>query len=271
MAAIENLFAPQLVADCQLAAESLFPAVLGQAQMTGGLIPPSVSSIDSSSSSSYPFYSFNADAPSDSGVTVVGSAAKKRTREQPLFFLGDELSALFQQQMLDIDILLARSRETIRMELAERRKRFSRQLAGAVEKGVRKRLKAKEEEMDSLKKLNWALEERLRSDCAQNQIWSELVQTKEATTSLLRTNLEQILEQQQQQQPCDEAAVAADDGAESFSGSNDDIGAPAAAEEASELRVVRACWNCCVREPSVLLLPCCHLCLCAVCSVGLIA
>ncbi|KAK8967929.1 hypothetical protein KSP40_PGU018402 [Platanthera guangdongensis] len=244
MAAIENLFVPQLVTDCQLAAESLFPAVLGHAPMTGGLIPLSVSSIDSYSSS-YPFYSFNAAAPSGSGVTVVGSAGKRRTREQPLFFLSDELSALFQKQMLDIDILLAHRRRLEYMELAERRKRLSGQLAAAVEKGVRKRLKAKEEEMDGLKKLNWALEERLRSDCAQNQIWRELVQTKEATTNLLRTNLEQILEQQQQQQPCDEAAVAADDDAES-----------------------RASWNCGVREPSVLLLPCCHLRLCAICSTA---
>lgn len=161
----------------------------------------------------------------------------------------------------------------MRLELAERRRRFSRQLLAAIENGVSKRLKAKDDEIERMKKLNWAMEERIRTLSVENEIWKELAQTNEATANLLRTNLEQLLATQirikEEQQLVDEASPA-DDAESCCCGGNDDRDtstAPAAAAAvAPAAGLVRACRSCGERETAALILPCRHLCVCAACA-----
>ncbi|PON77176.1 E3 ubiquitin-protein ligase BOI [Parasponia andersonii] len=85
--------------------------------------------------------------------------------------------------------------DKVRMEIEERRKKQARKIMEAIEVGMMKRLRAKEEEIEKIGKLNWALEERVKSLCVENQIWRDLAQTNEATANALRTNLEQVLAQ----------------------------------------------------------------------------
>lgn len=93
--------------------------------------------------------------------------------------------------------MFVRQMEKVRMEIEERRKRYARSIVAVVEEGIRKRLRAKEEEIENIGKLNWALEERVKSLCVENQIWRDLAQTNEATANALRSNLEQVLAQVQ--------------------------------------------------------------------------
>lgn len=85
--------------------------------------------------------------------------------------------------------------EKVRIELEERRKRQARRIIETIEVGMMNRLKAKEEEIEKIGKLNWALEERVNSLCIENQIWRDLAQNNEATANALRTSLEQVLAQ----------------------------------------------------------------------------
>ncbi|WOL19896.1 putative BOI-related E3 ubiquitin-protein ligase 3 [Canna indica] len=71
----------------------------------------------------------------------------------------------------------------------------------ALDEGVSKRLKAKDEEIARIEKLNWALEERIKSLCVDNQVWRDMVQNNEATTNVLRNNLEQVLSAQMRIDP----------------------------------------------------------------------
>ncbi|KAK3424681.1 hypothetical protein EUGRSUZ_F01458 [Eucalyptus grandis] len=217
--------------------------------------------------------------PSDSGLSYnLPAVSRKRGRDSinPVLsygtpspdhksrtcfsFLGEDLSLQMQQQQLDIDRLISHHMEKVRMEVEDRRKRQARRIVGRIEEEVVKRLRAKEEEIQKIGKLNWALEERVKSLCVENQIWRDLAQANEATANVLRTNLEQVLAQvSRDDRPRGGASLEEEaDDAASCCGSN----CEGEEEEESGRRAAAAGEE----EASVLLLPCRHLCLCAVCG-----
>lgn len=139
----------------------------------------------------------------------------------------------------------------MRTELSQRRKRMASQIIEAMNQSVSIQLKTKDEEIEQLRKLNCTLEERIKSLDIENNAWRYLASTHEAAAAALRANLDQVLAEQ--------AVVAAADEAESCCGDNFCYD-----EQLMDRR--RMCTNCNGGEPSVLLLPCRHLCLCLACA-----
>ncbi|XP_058722771.1 probable BOI-related E3 ubiquitin-protein ligase 3 [Vicia villosa] len=214
-------------------------------------------------------------------------------------FLGEDISLQIQRQQLDIDQLIAQQMEKVKYEIEEKRKRQAMRLIQAIDMSVTKRLKAKEEEIEKIARTNWALEERVKSLCMENQIWRDLAQSNEATANALRSNLEQLLAQRIGNDNGDTISpvgrhVALIDDAESCCDSNESINDE---ENVAEWRSVgdnnnngrnmrncsgdggdsgsnfvnsmKLCSNCGKDESCVLILPCRHLCLCGVCGSNL--
>ena len=162
--------------------------------------------------------------------------------------------------------------EKVRLEVQERRKRQSRMLVNAIHQGIGKKLKEKDEEIQRIGKLNWLLQERVRTLSVENQIWRELAQTNEATANSLRTNLEQVLAHVTEERQCGGGGGgeggAAEEEAESCCGSNGEERGECGGERGNEgeKSEKRKCRKCGVGESCVLLLPCRHLCICTACG-----
>ncbi|RZB97307.1 putative BOI-related E3 ubiquitin-protein ligase 3 isoform A [Glycine soja] len=206
-------------------------------------------------------------------------------------FLGQDVSLQIQQQQLDIEHLIMQRMEKVRMEIDEKRKRQARRFIEAIEVGVMKKLKAKEEEIEKIGKLNWALEEKVKHLCMENQVWRNLAEANEATANALRCNLEQVLAQ------CGGIAAEEDRGGATVCGGaemDDAESCCGSTEEDCEGKKVgwrtlagcagvkdkdeggessngngRMCRNCGKEESCVLILPCRHLCLCTACGSSL--
>ncbi|RVW34645.1 E3 ubiquitin-protein ligase BOI [Vitis vinifera] len=118
------------------------------------------------------FCDAKAPVKADSGLTYNIPVPRKRSRDwmsnqQSVFdvssLFGEELSLQMQQQQLEIDRLIAENTEKVRLEVQERRKRQSRMLVNAIHQGIGKKLKEKDEEIQRIGKLNWLLQERVRT------------------------------------------------------------------------------------------------------------
>ncbi|XP_019432344.1 PREDICTED: probable BOI-related E3 ubiquitin-protein ligase 3 isoform X2 [Lupinus angustifolius] len=194
-----------------------------------------------------------------------------KNRATDFSFLGEHLFIQIHQQQLEIDNLVSQHMEKVRMELEEKRKRQVRMLMESIELRVMKRLKSKEEDIETIEKLNIALEEKVNSLCIENQIWRDLAQTNEANANALRSNLMQALTNVKESAGEDGGATvgAAANDAESCCGSNDENEVwrmiAGGAHDKEEERSERMCRKCGKEESCVVILPCRHLCLCTVC------
>ncbi|KAF8049677.1 hypothetical protein N665_2151s0005 [Sinapis alba] len=184
---------------------------------------------------------------------------QKRTFDPPQ---TSSIDAQIHQHQSEIDRFVAQQTETLRLELEARQQTQTRMLASAVQSAIIKTLKAKDEEIIRMGKLNWVLQERVKSLYVENQIWRDLAQTNEATANTLRSNLEQVLAQV-------DDIPATVNGGDGFRHSvEEDAVSSCGSCEGDD--VTGGCRRCGERRASVLVLPCRHLCLCTVCGSALL-
>ncbi|EOA30975.1 hypothetical protein CARUB_v10014120mg [Capsella rubella] len=271
--------------ECQT---SLFNPPLYNIAPVDGLVhksmKPTMQSVDSS-------VTFNSENNANNVDFLRPVSSRKRSREEsvvlntpaymqshksttdPLMFLGQDLSSNVQQHHFDIDRLISTHVERMRIEIEEKRKTQGRRIVEAVEQGLMKTLRAKDEEINHIGKLNLFLEEKVKSLCVENQIWRDVAQSNEATVNALRSNLQQVLAAVERNRWEEPPAVA--DDAQSCCGSSDENDSEEErwklAGEAQDTKRMRReattlCRNCGKGEASVLLLPCRHMCLCTMCG-----
>ncbi|KAL5217612.1 hypothetical protein ABZP36_018296 [Zizania latifolia] len=218
----------------------------------------------------------------ESGVTFGGgqeaaAVPRKRKRAEKPPVLGAAadvaLAAHARQQLVDVDRIVLHHTAKMWAELAEQRRRHARQMVAAVEAAAAKRLRAKDEEIERIGRLNWTLEERLKGLYVEAQVWRDVAQSNEAVSNALRGELEQALDTQARL-----GGGAAGDDAESCCYGENDVVVRADGEEddkdagtstsAERRRGAPRCKGCDEAAAVVLLLPCRHLCACAACAAA---
>uniref|UniRef100_A0ACD6A419 Uncharacterized protein n=1 Tax=Avena sativa TaxID=4498 RepID=A0ACD6A419_AVESA len=181
------------------------------------------------------------------------------------------LAAHAQQQAVVVDRILVKHAASMWTALAEQRKKHMGAIISTVEARAAKRLKAKDDEIDRIRSMNWALEDRLRNLYVEAQMWRDMAQSSEAAANVLRADLQRALDAQAVR------AGGGDDVEDAGSccwGDNQaaNCGADEEEEEEEEVRTpvvapgVGRCKGCGEGAAVVLLLPCRHLCVCASCG-----
>ncbi|KAI4970556.1 hypothetical protein ZWY2020_001470 [Hordeum vulgare] len=242
------------------------PSQMGHQPYAGLFTPPAAAAEQYSE-----FLAMAAADLAKKGVSLDGAQemiTKKRRRDEQSLMLGaaDVLAAHARQQTVDVDGILLKHAKKMWAALAEQRQSHMRLIVSTVEARAAKRLKAKDEEIERIRGMNWALEERLRNLFMEAQLWRDVAQSNEATANVLRGDLQRALDAQ------------AGDGQEDDAGSccwgenqaplcAEEVGTPAAVEERHATGAGR-CKGCRQGAAVVLLLPCRHLCVCAPCAAA---
>ncbi|XP_013609702.1 BOI-related E3 ubiquitin-protein ligase 1 [Brassica napus] len=208
-------------------------------------------------------YAFDSDA--------LMTARKRRSVAfvPPQSLIEAQLVSQIQQQQTDIDLFVAQQTQTLRLELEARQRTQTLSLVSAVQSVIVKKLKQRDDEIVRMGKLNYVLQERVKSLYVENQILRDLAQTNEATANTLRSNLEHVLAQ------VDELPATAATGGDVFHPPLEEdavssCGSCDGADGNDFTAGTGGCKRCGERTASVLVLPCRHLCLCTVCGSALL-
>ncbi|XP_044353915.1 probable BOI-related E3 ubiquitin-protein ligase 3 [Triticum aestivum] len=199
------------------------------------------------------------------GAPEMTTGNKRRRVDERSSVLGDVLAAHAQQQTVAADHVLHGHARKMWAALAEQRRSHLRLIVSTVEARAAKRLKAKDDEIERVRAMNWALEERLRNIYMEAQMWRDAAKSHEAAANVLRADLQRVLDAQAVRGG---GGDGQDDAESCCWGENqvpicaeEEVGTPAPAG-------VGRCKGCGDGGAVVLLLPCRHLCVCAPCAAA---
>ncbi|XVF02484.1 hypothetical protein REPUB_Repub04eG0179100 [Reevesia pubescens] len=206
----------------------------------------------------------------DERNSSVTSASGSMTQGPSMIFsLGDNIRSKLDRQKEEFDQYIKIQEEHLTKGIRDMKQRHMASFLAAIEKGVSKKLREKDIELETMNRKNRELVERIKQVTTEAHNWHYRAKYNESVVHVLKSNLQQALSQGAEQGKEGFGDSEVDDAA-SYMDPNNFLSIPAAAKSVSRnyngMKEHMICRACKAKEVSVLLMPCRHLCLCKDCD-----
>ncbi|GLU21637.1 hypothetical protein SLE2022_377650 [Rubroshorea leprosula] len=187
-----------------------------------------------------------------------------------VFSLGDNIRRELDRQKEEFDQYIKIQEEHLVKGVRDMKQRHMASFLAALEKGIGKKLKEKDLEIENMNRKNQELVEKIRQVATEAQNWRYRAKYNESVVNVLRNNLQQAISQGAEQGKEGFGDSEVDDAA-SYIDPNNYLSIPGGSSRSvlrnqgmKENMICRACKT---KEVCILLMPCRHLCLCKDCDV----
>ncbi|XP_057949083.1 probable BOI-related E3 ubiquitin-protein ligase 2 [Malania oleifera] len=202
----------------------------------------------------------------NSSVTSSGSMT---AAPSIILSLGDSIGTELDRQKEEFDQYIKVQQDNLAKGVREMKQRHMGSFLTAVEKGITKKLREKDVEIENMNHKNRELVERVKQVAMEAQNWHYRAKYNESVVNVLKNNLQQAI------------SLGAEQGKEGFGDSEVDDAASyidpnylsipgglgkSASRSYQGLKEQMICRACKAKEASILLMPCRHLCLCKDCD-----
>ncbi|CAN1852900.1 Probable BOI-related E3 ubiquitin-protein ligase 3 [Linum perenne] len=202
--------------------------------------------------------------------SLTSASGSMTAKPSMILSLGDNIRTELDRQKEEFDQYIKIQEEQLAKGVRDMKQRHAASFLAAIEKGVAKKIREKDIEIDNMNRRNKELIDKIKQVATEAQNWHYRAKYNESVVNVLKTNLQQAISQGAEQVKEGFGDSELDDAASCVDPNNYLTIAAAAggpSKPVSRNQQHMNCRACKSREVSVLLMPCRHLCLCIDCDM----